>query len=366
MYNTLFVNQKPAAMKLRTIFTSILIALSGISQAQNAPVTTAGSLYNQTPGVIDIPVTVTGFNNIGYIALTLEYDPTVLSFIQGIPNPAVTGNLAIVDNALPSGMHRVIIGWFGNGLSLPNGSSLADLRFNYPGGSTDLIWIDDGSSCEYGDAIYNALNDSPYECYYVNGVVASDKKLNLSFLLEGIYNPVTHRMGSPLGYSSGPCSEGIADYIQVELHSATDYSDIVFTNVTGTVDMQGNSGMLVPASVNGSYYITVRHRNSIETVIALPVSFAGNVISYDFTDLASKAYGSNMLQMADGKWAFYAGDVNQDGSVDTGDMSPVDNDAADYATGYLTTDVNGDDVVDTADMTIIDNNASIFVGSVTP
>jgi hypothetical protein len=353
-------------MNLRTIFTTILIALSVIAQAQNAPVTTAGSLYNQTPGVIDVPLTVTGFNNIGYIALTLEYDPAVLTFIQGTQNPGVSGNIAIVNNALPSGMHRVIIGWFGNAASLPDGSSLVNLNFNYAGGSTSLSWIDDGSSCEYGDADYNALNDLPYACYYINGIVISDKKLNLSFLLEGLYNPVTHLMVSPLGSVSGPCSDGTADHIRVELRSAADYSNIVFADNAGSVSMQGQTGMLIPASLTGSYYITVRHRNSIATVSASPVSFAGSVISYDFTDLASKAYGNNMIQMADGKWAFYAGDVNQDGAVDTADMSPIDNDASVFASGYLVTDVNGDDIVDTADMTIVDNNASEFVGSITP
>lgn len=353
-------------MTLRTIFTGILITLFGVVNAQNAPVTTAGSFFNQTPGEIIVPVTVAGFNNIGAISLTLEYDPTVLTYIQGTQNPALTGFLAIGDNALPSGMHRIIFGWFGNGLSLPNGSSMADLRFNYLGGSTDLIWIDDGSSCDYGDAAYNTLNDLPYECYYINGIVTSDKSLNLSLYLEGLYNPVTHRMGSPLGFTSGPCTDGIADNIQVILHSATDYSDVVFTTGISTLSMQGHSRVLVPASFNGSYYITVRHRNSIETVSAMPVPFAGNMISYDFTDLALKAYGSNMIQMADGKYAFYAGDVNQDGSVDIGDMSPVDNDNSNFVNGYLATDVNGDGTIDTADMTIIDNNASGFVRIVIP
>jgi hypothetical protein len=353
-------------MTLRTILTTILIALSVIAQAQNAPVTTAGSLYNRTPGVIDVPLTVTGFNNIGVISLTLEYDPSVLTYIQGTQNPALTGFLAIVDNALPSGMHRVIVGWFGNAVNLPDGSSLVNLNFNYTGGSTSLTWIDDGSSCEYGDAAYNTLNDSPYACYYINGTVTSDKKLNLSFLLEGLYNPVTHRMVSPLGFVSGPCSEGTADYIQVELRSAADYSNMVFSDNTGSVSMQGQTGMLIPASLTGSYYITVRHRNSIATVSASPVSFAGSVISYDFTDLASKAYSNNMIQMADGKWAFYAGDVNQDGAVDTADMSPVDNDASVFASGYLASDVNGDDIVDTADMTLVDNNSANFISAATP
>jgi hypothetical protein len=47
-------------------------------------------------------------------------------------------------------------------------------------------------------------------------------------------------------------------------------------------------------------------------------------------------------------------------------MSPVDNDASNFVAGYVTTDVNGDGVVDIGDMTIIDNNAADFVIAVTP
>ncbi len=70
--------------------------------------------------------------------------------------------------------------------------------------------------------------------------------------------------------------------------------------------------------------------------------------------------------MIDGYYAIYGGDVNQDGSADSGDMTPVDNDAANFESGYLPTDVNGDGSIDSGDMTLIDNNASLFVGSILP
>ena len=50
----------------------ILISHFGL-WSQNAPVTTAGNIINATPGntSVQVPVTVTGFSNIGQFTLTM-------------------------------------------------------------------------------------------------------------------------------------------------------------------------------------------------------------------------------------------------------------------------------------------------------
>ena len=61
----------------------------------------------------------------------------------------------------------------------------------------------------------------------------------------------------------------------------------------------------------------------------------------------------------DGHYAIYSGDVNQDEYIDTGDVTPVDNDNLSglYSPGgYWISDVNGDGYVDTGDVTPTDNN----------
>jgi hypothetical protein len=73
-----------------------------------------------------------------------------------------------------------------------------------------------------------------------------------------------------------------------------------------------------------------------------------------------------MALMPDGWYAFFGGDVNQDGIVDTGDMTPVDNGSAAYLSGYRNPDANGDGIIDTADMTLVDNNSSNYVSAATP
>jgi hypothetical protein len=66
------------------------------------------------------------------------------------------------------------------------------------------------------------------------------------------------------------------------------------------------------------------------------------------------------------KWTIYAGDVTQDGAVDATDVSMIDNDAANFVSGYVPTDITGDSFVDGTDFAISDNNAANFIGIVRP
>ena len=192
-----------------------------------------------------------------------------------------------------------------------------------------------------------------------------DKTLNLTFYLEGLYNG-SNAMNKAQDVSGDRFGSDTADVVTLEFHDASDYQSTVYSVNQLAVSTGGQASVsTIPYWLNGNYYITIRHRNSIETTSASPVSFTGNNVSYDFSTAASQAYGSN-LKNTGGVFLIYGGDVNQDGSVDTADMTPVDNDASSFTTGYTATDVNGDGTVDTGDMTIIDNNAAGFVSSITP
>ena len=89
---------------------------------------------------------------------------------------------------------------------------------------------------------------------------------------------------------------------------------------------------------------------------------------YDFTTDANKAFGNNMIQVDNSpiKFAIYSGDVNRDRSVDLADLTLIENDALDFASGYIVTDLNGDNAADLADLTIADNNAFNFVQAILP
>jgi subtilisin family serine protease len=190
------------------------------------------------------------------------------------------------------------------------------------------------------------------------------KTLNINALLEGLYaGSGTMRQAAD---ENGPhFAPGVADHITVELHNVADYSIIEHTINGVELSTNGNATINIPPALNGNYYITIKHRNSIETTSSDPVSFAPPVINYAFSS-PTNVFGGNLQMMVDGAYTIFGGDVNQDGVVDTADMTPVDNDSDAYMAGYIDTDVNGDGGVDTADMTIVDNNSADYVESAHP
>ncbi|RKZ97238.1 MAG: hypothetical protein DRQ43_03265, partial [Gammaproteobacteria bacterium] len=146
------------------IFTQAVIA-------QNAPITTAGNVLVASPGPIVIPITVTDFTNIGSITLKLTYDPAVIQYTGSTANPGFSG--MVINGSTPG---VIIIGWvaLASPHTLPDGSTLADLNFNYSSGSTTLTWDNSSSSgaeCEYTDGSYAILNDDPTADYYKNGFI---------------------------------------------------------------------------------------------------------------------------------------------------------------------------------------------------
>lgn len=190
------------------------------------------------------------------------------------------------------------------------------------------------------------------------------KVLNISVLIEGLYNGngTMRRANDELGPHFGT---GIADLLTVELHNSANYNTIVYSSANVQLSTTGSAVINIPSNFNGNYYITVKHRNSMEITSASPVSFTPSVINYSY-NLPSKVYGGKLMLMSDGYNVVFSGDVNQDGFVDTADMTPVDNDASNFVTGYLLSDINCDGVIDTADLSIIDNNTSGFISSSTP
>ena len=191
----------------------------------------------------------------------------------------------------------------------------------------------------------------------------SGKLLNLNIFLEGLFNGNT--MNKAKNASGDQYAGTVADRITVELHETVVPYALAGGPYTVNLNTDGNATVIVPVSLGANYYIVVKHRNSIETWTSVPIAFSGPTVSYNFSNSAGQAFGSN-LKLVSGKYVIYSGDVNQDGFIDSGDMTPLDNDASNSLSGYLGTDVNGDGIINMGDMTILDSNANNYVGKIVP
>jgi hypothetical protein len=227
---------------------------------------------------------------------------------------------------------------------------------NNLGGTTYIAWEVEGN-------LYD------FDFWYLDNInieeAASTKTLNLTSVLpEGLYagGGTLNQAKNDVGDPEFP---GYADEITVELHDGAAYGTVLHT-ATVLLSTTGAASVTdIPAALNGNYWITVKHRNSVQTVSSTAVSFASDVVNQSFGTPAD-VYGGNLQLMSDFGYAIFGGDVTQDGVVDTDDMTEVDNDSADYVAGYVPSDVTGDGATDTEDMTIVDNNNANYVGAVTP
>ncbi|KAF0198741.1 MAG: hypothetical protein FD166_993 [Bacteroidetes bacterium] len=263
--------------------------------------------------------------------------------------------------------------WSTDGTSFTNfGTNTAPNSTTFVAKSLDLSTIDalDGAANVYLRITFsgatNSTSNNRLDNFVINATpyTPTFKTLNASALLEGLYlSGGTMRKAQGLTGDQFPGT--VADQITIELHDAANYSNVIQTISNVDLNQDGSLSTTLAADFNGSYYITILHRNSIATTTAAPVSFTGSTITYAF-DAPAAAYGNNLLQTGDGFYVIFGGDVNQDGFVDTGDVTPIDNDQFNFMMGYVSTDVNGDGSVDTGDITIIDNNQFNFVGSATP
>ena len=192
----------------------------------------------------------------------------------------------------------------------------------------------------------------------------TDKVVNIKLLLEGLYAgfgtmvPVMDEIGYHWG-------EYIADKLTVELHNELIFAEIDYTANDVSLNIDGTATFTIPASYNGNYYIAIKHRNHVLTASAIPISFEGATIYYDFESAATQAFGENML-LSDYFYLFYSGDSNQDGIVDATDLSDIGNQAANASAGYISEDFNGDGLVDGSDLSIACNNASFAIMSMVP
>jgi mannan endo-1,4-beta-mannosidase len=162
-----------------------------------------------------------------------------------------------------------------------------------------------------------------------------------------------------------PSPSNQVDTIQIEFHQSNSPYSSVYTTKT-ILQTNGNAFVNFPLSLIGSsYYIAIKHRNTIETWSANPIMI-GSITHYDYTNAMNKAYGSNQIEVSSGVWALYTGDINQDDNIDLLDNSQLELGIQNFLFGYQIEDLNGDGNVDLLDGSIIEDNINGFIFSIHP
>ncbi len=343
--------------------------ITGTPSASNMIVATnngqLGKIFTAT-GSFTFPV--------GDNTVTAEYSPVTLNFTAGTFAGGAIATVKLSNSAwngmTPSYLNRY---WSVNSYGITEFA--CDAEFNYL--PADVIGTEASLFCiqmnpPFTFATHNPANTTLHQLTataltsfgnFTGEGTASDKTLNLTVFLEGLFN------GSGMNKAQGEAGDQypgtVADQITVELHNATAYATIEHTAANVDLNTDGTATITVPSSFSGSYYVTVKHRNSVETTTIDPLDFSGSTISYNFTTAAGQAFGDNLKEMS-GAFVIYGGDANTDGSVDALDLIAVDNDATAFAGGYLATDLNGDGAVDALDLILADNNSTLFIAAILP
>ena len=189
--------------------------------------------------------------------------------------------------------------------------------------------------------------------------------LNVKAFLQGYYagSGLMANVLNNQGVTLNPGNE--TDSLTIELRESASPFNLISTTkqiiqTNGTVSYNG----LATAGI--SCYIVIKHRNSIETWSANPVLLTENTF-YDFSTAANKAYGDNQKEVEPGVFAFFSGDINQDGFVDSFDFPALDTDIFNgVSSAYVNTDLNGDGFVDSFDFPIFDVNSFNGVSMMMP
>lgn len=317
---------------------------------------TMANVVSQTNTVVNIPVTANQLYDIGGFDFSMTFaNPAVVSggtiTIANV-NPALVANIVGGNFDTGSGLYKVNwAGSIGNHVSLANGTKLFDIRFTYTSGSS-AITFNTGTSY-----IFDATNlDFFTGVTYTNGSI-SEHSAELTLFLEGLYNSGTGLMNKAKDYVGAAVvdkySGDIADHVTVELHSSANYATIVYTAADVSLGTNGVVGIDIPDEYSGSYFITIKHRNHIETTSKNPISLSTRPISYDFTSSADKAYGNNLRSMGNGKYGIFGGDVNGDGFVNGSDLSSVNFSVLQLGKGYVVSDINGDGLINGTDLSAV-------------
>ena len=345
-------------------------------------------LKNTNPNVANFPLIMSQFQGGFSIANSTRDGGTVTVSVVGsglgssqIPTPLNTGTgRAYWELTTPNYIRITPKSANANGMiisSTGNGTLIARIRISNSKkfvGTINLDWNYSNANQAYPSKIF-AWNSSTaqqteittqanhYDSLSNPTVVLPETNLALTAFLQGLYVGSGTMTSAPFN-ADGISPNSIADSIIVELRNAS--TQVLAYSKTSTISTAGISNVTFAGEASGgTYYIVVKHRNSIATWSANPVLFSA-ATSYSFASSDAQAIGNNLANLGNGVYGIFSGDLNQDGSVDFNDYPALDIASSDGVLGYDPNDLNGDAAVDFNDYPLIDINSSNGVISITP
>ncbi|TXB57472.1 Ig-like domain-containing protein, partial [Phaeodactylibacter luteus] len=121
--------------------------------------------------------------------------------------------------------------------------------------------------------------------------------------------------------------DAIVDWVFVELRSASDSAQVIATRSAllqrdgDIVDTDGSSALQFVGPLDGSYFVSVRHRNHLGAMTSSPVALSSVPAVVDFTDTGSDFYhripqfDGFEQAVVEGAYALYLGNTNFNGQV---------------------------------------------------
>jgi hypothetical protein len=317
------------------------------------------------------PITITLFDSTGNIVsgtTPVTFTPTLNTGTLGSVSQVVTLNYDI-----PVGTGYRLLAT--NGLvATTNTLGNSTATITYPTGSALRLT---GNVSAINDAVVTTANTT--NCFHnltfddtcesvtrtpVTATVGCNSIVNLTLFIEGYYDSTTGEMRPVKNNQDFVSPMTDVTDVTVELYDAGTFALVATT--TAVLKTDGTAACSFSTAPSGSFYLTVKGNNFIQTWTANPVTVGSTPLTYDFSDAATKAYGDNMALIDTGVYGFYSGELSGDGNIDNVDYSLWETDANAFASGVYATDLNGDGNVDNIDYSIWEANANNFIFSITP
>jgi len=184
--------------------------------------------------------------------------------------------------------------------------------------------------------------------------------LSIKVFIDGYYLG-SNQMKAVLSNLSPSYPSGSCDSIFLEFHSP-EYPYPTEYTTNALLDINGNASFMIPNYMIGKmYFISIVHHKSLAIWTSAPIAITSSPLNFNFTTSSNLAYGSNMKQLPDGKYAFYSGDVDQNGFIELTDIIQLEDECKLYRVGYSMSDLSGDAIIESVDYSIIENNIGKFI-----